>query len=105
MDATFQPSHTLVTDVLVMHSQWQGEVPPTGSTGDRESDSRLAGIFHALASVGGKTQQMNTLGSMLFTVDHFPHPDRPIDPVRHVLLKWWLEIYNAKYGLVAAIDD
>ncbi len=70
-------------------------------TGNQETDKRLAGIFHAFTSVDGQTEQMNELNNMLFTKDHFPDPDWPIDPVPHFLLQWWLESYNAKYGVIA----
>ncbi|MEK1928513.1 MAG: hypothetical protein AAAC47_01775 [Pararhizobium sp.] len=80
MEAAFHPLATRVTDALARHSR-RADVPPTGSAGNHENDKRLAGIFHALTSVEGQTQPMIALDGMHFAAG----------------------IYNAKYGIVAAV--
>ena len=61
---------------------------------DPEAVVRLLDAMHVLFELPDDAARMAWIEDRVRLTDDFPSPDRPVDGLRLILLRWWLEIFN-----------
>lgn len=91
---TLTQSAPTLAQALDAFEDWAWPVPPTRLTGILLVDRRLGEAFRTLAALPDCAQRLKWIEDRVFTGDSFPAPDRPVDPYRTELIRWWLDLWG-----------
>lgn len=84
--------HVSIAAACATWATWSLDVPPTGPTGDRVADRRLADAFRQLIKCGSNDARLQWVEQAVFSANDFPPPNQPSDTVRETLIRWWLDL-------------
>lgn len=87
-----------IVAALSMFSTWAVEIPPTGATGDLDTDRRLSRDFNTLAALNTQAARFRWIEAELAAnrdpSSCHPSPDEPKNLRNAALIRWWLDIFN-----------
>lgn len=91
------PSREIATivDALAMWASWEQPFPPVDATGEADSDAILAAAFRDLIVAPDNDAALFLLEDHLFSTSDFPHPGKPVPAWRAVLIRWWMQMFEA----------
>lgn len=81
-----------------MFSNWAVEIPPTGASGDLDTDRHLSADFNTLARLNTQQARFQWIEAELAAnrdpSSCHPSPYAPKNLRNATLIRWWLDIFN-----------
>lgn len=93
------PGLTIADALAIWPRVYACDVPFTGSTGDPDLDDRLVAAFRALQPLSFD-DRLAWIEAETFSLDQVP-PTVAADPYRAVLTRWWLDLWDERFGRAA----
>ena len=86
-----------IVPALRIWRSWEPDWAPVGATGNADVDRQLADAFRALAGLPDTGARLTWIEERVRRFNE-PAPNEQVDPVRGMLIAWWLAIYDDYVG-------